>query len=48
MDDVPLPLRPACDSPFPSDQEVLAALELRILALKNQLPSAAVPQHDVR
>jgi formylmethanofuran dehydrogenase subunit B len=39
MDDVPLPLRPAYDSPLPSDLDVLTALEQRILARKNPLES---------
>jgi formylmethanofuran dehydrogenase subunit B len=30
MDDVPIPLRPAFESPYPSDQEVLTKLETRI------------------
>ena len=30
MDDVPIPLRPACDSPHPSDQEVLKNIERRV------------------
>jgi formylmethanofuran dehydrogenase subunit B len=33
MDDVPIPLRPAFDSPYPSDQEVLTRLEKRIREL---------------
>ena len=34
MDDVPIPLRPAFDSPHPSDFEILSALERRIQQLK--------------
>jgi formylmethanofuran dehydrogenase subunit B len=34
MDDVPIPLRPAFDSPFPSDQEVLEGIERRVRELK--------------
>ena len=30
MDDVPIPLRPAFDSPFPSDEEVLRKIEGRV------------------
>ncbi len=30
MDDVPIPLRPAFDSPYPSDEEVLTKIERRI------------------
>ncbi len=34
MDDVPIPLRPAFDSPHPSDFEVLSQLERRVKQLK--------------
>jgi formylmethanofuran dehydrogenase subunit B len=34
MDDVPIPLRPAFDSPFPSDLEILKGLERRVKELK--------------
>ena len=34
MDDVPIHLRPAFDSPFPSDYEILVALEKRVKELK--------------
>jgi formylmethanofuran dehydrogenase subunit B len=34
MDDVPIPLRPAFESPYPSDQEILTALEKRIRQLQ--------------
>ncbi|MGV3608325.1 MAG: formylmethanofuran dehydrogenase subunit B [Planctomycetaceae bacterium] len=34
MDDVPIPLRPAFDSPLPSDFDVLTALEKRVKELK--------------
>src|SRR5437588_9318544 len=30
MDDVPIPLRPAFESPYPSDEDVLKRLEKRI------------------
>lgn len=33
MDDVPIPLRPACDSPHPSDYEVLQQIERRVKAI---------------
>jgi formylmethanofuran dehydrogenase subunit B len=33
MDDVPIPLRPAFDSPFPSDYEVLKGIERRVREL---------------
>jgi len=48
LDDVPLPLRPALDSPYPSDQDVLAKIEKRILELKQQPASAAVPEYTFR
>ena len=34
MDDVPIPLRPAFDSPHPSDLEVLSGIERRVRELK--------------
>lgn len=34
MDDVPIPLRPAFDSPLPSDYEILTKLEKRVRELK--------------
>jgi formylmethanofuran dehydrogenase subunit B len=34
MDDVPIPLRPAFESPFPSDYQILTALEKRVKELK--------------
>jgi len=34
MDDIPIPLRPACESPHPSDLQVLSAIEKRIRELK--------------
>ncbi len=34
MDDVPIPLRPAFDSPHPSDFDVLTAIERRVKQLK--------------
>ena len=33
MDDVPIPLRPAFDSPFPSDEEILTAIKNRVFEL---------------
>lgn len=36
MDDVPIPLRPAVDSPYPSEFEVLSRLEKRVLELKRE------------
>jgi formylmethanofuran dehydrogenase subunit B len=39
MDDVPIPLRPAFESPFPSDLEILSGIERRVRELKAaQLP----------
>ena len=35
MDDVPISLRPAFDSPFPSDEEVLKKLRKKVRELKN-------------
>lgn len=34
MDNVPLALRPAFESPFPSDEEILTAIKIRICELK--------------
>ncbi|MFN4260344.1 MAG: formylmethanofuran dehydrogenase subunit B [Gemmataceae bacterium] len=34
MDDVPIPLRPAFDSPYPSDETILRALEKRLRELQ--------------
>ena len=36
MDDVPIPLRPAFESPHPSDLEVLNALEKRIREIQGE------------
>jgi len=41
MDDVPITLRPAFPSPYPTDEEVLKAIRLRIRELLN-LPEGAV------
>jgi formylmethanofuran dehydrogenase subunit B len=35
MDDIPIPLRPALDSPFPSDETVLQAIDKRAQELQN-------------
>jgi len=35
MDDVPIPLRPAFESPYPSDQELLVGMEKRVKQLKH-------------
>jgi formylmethanofuran dehydrogenase subunit B len=42
MDDVPIPLRPAFDSPYPGDEEVLKAMEKRIRELQGSVPAANV------
>ena len=34
MDDVPIPLRPAFESPHPSDFDVLSKLEQRVREIK--------------
>ena len=34
MDDVPIPLRPAFESPYPSDEEVLRRIERRVRELQ--------------
>ena len=34
MDDIPIPLRPAFESPFPSDHEILTGIEKRVRAIK--------------
>ena len=42
MDDVPIPLRPAFDSPFPSDFEILTGIEKRVKelrAVRNGVPT---------
>lgn len=40
MDDVPLPLRPAFDSPYPSDLDVLSRIEKRVRELKAEALAA--------
>jgi len=42
MDDVPIPLRPAFDSPFPSDQTVLEAIEANLAGIAAEPTRAAV------
>ena len=41
MDDVPIPLRPAFESPYPSDEEILTAIRERVRELLggNRLPA---------
>ncbi len=34
MDEVPIPLRPLLPSPFPTDEEVLSDLEVRVRGLR--------------
>src|SRR5438874_9312921 len=41
MDDVPIPLRPAFESPYPSDEKVLKAIEKRIRELQGVAPATA-------
>ncbi|MBI1914376.1 MAG: formylmethanofuran dehydrogenase subunit B [Planctomycetes bacterium] len=36
MDDVPIPLRPAFDSPYPSDETVLKAIEKRVREIQGE------------
>ena len=36
MDDIPIPLRPAFDSPHPSDYEILCGIEKRVRQLVNE------------
>ena len=45
MDDVPITLRPAFDSPYPSDEQVLSAIRDRVRALLggNRLPVGRPP-----
>ncbi len=40
MDDVPIPLRPAFDSPLPSDFDILKGIEKRVLELRKESPNA--------
>ena len=42
MDDVPITLRPAFDSPFPGDEEVLTALKDRLRELLNEKRGVAL------
>jgi formylmethanofuran dehydrogenase subunit B len=39
MDDIPIPLRPAFESPFPSDYEILSGIEKRVRQLKSSAPT---------
>jgi formylmethanofuran dehydrogenase subunit B len=43
MDDVPIPLRPAFDSPYPSDYDVLTRIEHRIRQLQGVPEEALAP-----
>lgn len=43
MDDVPIPLRPALESPFPDDYEILSRIERRVR--KWASPTSADPRH---
>jgi hypothetical protein len=40
MDEVPLPLRPALRSPYPTDEEVLRRIRLAIAAKPAWMPAA--------
>ncbi len=44
MDDVPIPLRPAFDSPHPSDYDILTGMERRVRELK----AASFPKSNAR
>ena len=45
MDDVPIPLRPAFDSPYPSDYEILKGIESRVQKwyARDGVPTVAEP-----
>jgi hypothetical protein len=45
MDNVPISLRPAFESPYPSDQQILTAIRERVSALLggNRLPVNTAP-----
>jgi len=43
MDDVPITLRPAFDSPYPSDEEVLTAIKDRLKELLKDKPIQVMP-----
>lgn len=43
MDDVPITLRPAFDSPYPSDEDVLTAIKNRLKALLKDRPVQVMP-----
>jgi formylmethanofuran dehydrogenase subunit B len=43
MDDVPITLRPAFDSPYPSDEEVLTAIKNRLQELLKDKPVQVLP-----
>jgi formylmethanofuran dehydrogenase subunit B len=44
MDDIPIPLRPAFDSPYPSDEEVLKRIERRIQQLQRPTAPSAIAE----
>jgi formylmethanofuran dehydrogenase subunit B len=48
MDDVPIPLRPAFESPFPSDLQILTALEQRVRELKRGELRASTVKSSLR
>ncbi len=43
MDDVPITLRPAFDSPYPSDEDVLTAIKNRLKTLLKDKPVEVMP-----
>ncbi len=47
MDDVPIPLRPAFDAPFPGDEEILTAIKNRVVEL-TQDKRGASDTHEKR
>lgn len=48
LDDVPLPLRPALSSRYPSDRDVLERMETRVKALRGYGPAATVVRERSR
>jgi hypothetical protein len=43
MDDVPITLRPAFDSPYPSDEDILTAIKNRLKELLKDKPVEVMP-----
>lgn len=48
MDDVPIPLRPAFPSPFPSDLKILKGIEQRVQQLKNEQYPVEITRSSLR